>query len=323
MKTKNKSDLWFYGRDFLKPLTQIPKSEFGESPKIFLDSNVSGRYSTYAHALSSLPGDIITVLAEVEQSINNESAIQTSPFETLPDSTEVREIKESLLKWHKSAFNEEIFNHYMDYMNSIPKLKGRNNLERIKCLIKHHEEHSKKGEISFYLLLCLMNISLNCDQNNHFKSLIHYPQPKYSIKVVKNFLFDFLIIDTVNKLIDDGDNIFLCTNDEGAAHFANYLSKLTLIISIHNLHEEPNKLDLYGIEKKIYKNILKDKDHHEIISEIRKVIYTRWNGSYIRMHKFQYTSISQAMLMTLRIYWDSQSLFSDRVDNFVCRQMSL
>ncbi|EGT5659417.1 hypothetical protein AGJ41_07225 [Cronobacter dublinensis subsp. dublinensis] len=299
MKTKNKSDLWIYGRDFLKPLTQISMNEWGESPKVFLDSNVSGRYSTYSHALNSIPCDIITVLAEVEQSINNDSAIITSPFEKLPDNSELRGIKESLREWHKNAFNKKIANHYQGYMNSIPKLKGRNNLERINCLIKHHEEHSKKGEISFYLLLCLMNISLNCDQNNHFKGLIHYPQLKYSIEEVKNFLFDFLIIDTINKLIDDGENVFFCTNDEGAAYFASYISKLTLIISIHGLHENPSKDGLYGIEKEIYKNIVKDKNHHEIITKIRKAIYTRWKGNYKRMHKFQYTPISQAIVMAL------------------------
>lgn len=164
MKTKNKNDLWIYGRDFLKPLTQISINELGESPKVFLDSNVSGRHSTYSHALSLLPCDIIPVLAEVEQSINNKSTIITSPFEILPDNSELKGIKESLRKWHKNAFNNKMSNHYQNYMNSIPKLKGRSNLERINCLIKHHDEHSKKGEISFYLLLCLMNISLNCDQ---------------------------------------------------------------------------------------------------------------------------------------------------------------
>ncbi|MBU6519332.1 hypothetical protein KOL70_15255 [Pantoea sp. B270] len=301
MKTKNKSDLWIYGRDFLKPLTQISMNELGKSPKVFLDSNVSGRYSTYFHSLSSLSCDIITVLAEVEQSINNESAIINSPFETLPDNSELRGIKESLRKWHENAFNENMFIRYQDYMNSIPKFKGRSNLERINCLIKHHEEHSKKGEISFYLLLCLMNISLNCDKNNHFKGLIHYPQFKYSLKEVKNFLFDLLIIDTINKLIDDGDNVYFCTNDEGAAYFASYISKLTLIISIHHLHEEPGKQGLYGIENEVYKNILSDKDHHEIITNIRTEIYTRWKGSYKRMHKFQYTPIAKAIKVALFI----------------------
>ncbi|HGV0302258.1 TPA: hypothetical protein ACNFRT_001899 [Citrobacter freundii] len=299
MKTKNKSDLWIYGRDFLKPLTQISIDELGDSPKIFLDSNVSGRHSTYADAVSSLPGDIITVFAEIEQSINNDSGIKNSPFETRPHDNELIKLKESLLEWHKNAFTGKTFSHYQNYMNSIPKFKGKNNIERINSLIKHHEEHSKKGEISFYLLLCLMNISLNCDQNDHFKGLIHFPQPKYSLKEVKNFLFDFLIIDTINKLIDDGDNIFFCTNDEGAAHFANYLSKLTLIISIHKLHEEPSKEGLYGIEKEIYEKILNNKACHEIITKIRSVIYTKWKGSYKRIHKFQYTPISQAIRLAL------------------------
>lgn len=299
MRTKRKNDLWIYGRNFLKPLTEISKSELGKSPVTILDSNVSGRYSTYSKALNSLSGDKITVFAEIEDSINNKKDLQHSQFETLTTDKDLNKIKHTLLDWHKNAFSTELINHYVNYINSIPKMKGKSNLQRVNCLIEHHKSYDSKNEISFFLLLCLININLNCDDGRYFKSIIHYPQEKYSFDEVRNFLYDFFIIDNVNRLIDDGYNIFLCTNDSGIAQFANYLSKLTLIITMHNLHKDPSKEKLYGIEKEIYKKIMNDKELHEIITKIRTSIYTRWKGNPTREYIYQYTPVTQAIWLAL------------------------
>lgn len=299
MKIKRKNDLWIYGRDFLKPLTEVSKSELGKSPVTILDSNVSGRHSTYSKSLNSLPGDKITVFAEIEDSINNKKELQHSQFEVVTGDKDLNEIKHTLLEWHKNAFSTELINHYASYINSIPKMKGKSNLQRVNCLIEHHESYDSKKEISFFLLLCLININLNCDNGGYFKSIIHYPQEKYSLDVVRNFLYDFFIIDNVNKLIDEGYNIYLCTNDSGIAQFANYISKLTLIITIHELHKQPSKDSLYGIEKELYKKIMNDKEWHEIITRIRTVIYTRWKGDPKRAYIYQYTPLTQAIWLDL------------------------
>lgn len=314
MKIKRKNDLWIYGRNFLKPLTEISKSELGKAPVTILDSNVSGRHSTYSKALNSLPGDKITVFAEIEDSINNEKELQHSRFETLTTDKNLNEIKSTLLDWHKNAFTTELINHYVSYINSVPKMKGRSNLQRVDCLIEHHKHYDSKNEISFFLLLCLIHINLNCDDGGYFKSIIHYPQENYSFDVVRNFLYDFFIIDNVNRLIDDGYNIFLCTNDSGIAQFANYLSKLTLIITIHELHQQPSKDKLYGIEKEIYKKIMNDKESHEIITKIRTAIYTRWEGSPKRAYVYQYTPITQAIQLAL--YGDGANIYPTLYNQF-------
>lgn len=299
MKAKRKTDLWIYGRNVLKPLTQISMSELGKSPSIIIDSNVSGRYSTYYKTLSELPADIITIFAEIENSINNNKRLQHSRFEKIRNSDDLNKIKEMLFEYYKKSFTPDVINHYQRYINSIPKMKGKSKLERLNCLIEHHNLYDSKNEISFYLLLCIINISLNCDDGNYFKSIIHFPQKEYSTEDVRNFLFDFFIINNVNELTNDGYNVFLCTNDSGIAQFANYISKLTLIITAYNLHNQPNKKELYGIEKETYNKIMSDKDSHEIITKIRSVIYTKWKGNpkvgYILPHTLMAKAIQLAL----------------------------
>ncbi|MFQ1586056.1 hypothetical protein ACJWP2_22435 [Klebsiella pneumoniae] len=125
MKAKRKTDLWIYGRNVLKPLTQISMSELGKSPSIIIDSNVSGRYSTYYKILSELPADIITIFSEIENSINNNKRLQHSRFEKIRNSDDLNKIKEMLFEYYKKSFTPDVMNHYQSYINSIPKMKGK------------------------------------------------------------------------------------------------------------------------------------------------------------------------------------------------------
>lgn len=316
MKVKEDSDLWICGSSFLKPLTQVSIFELGESPKILLDSNVSGRYSFYSEALSLLPGDKITIFAEIEKSINNTEPLKHSQFEIIKNNSELNKLKDRLFKWYKKSFNNKLIEHYVEYMNSIPKMKGRSNLERVNCLIKHYKTYNDKKEITFTLLLCLINISLNCNNVEYFSKIIHHPQPTYTKKTVRNFLYDFFIIDNVNILNNEGYNVFFCTNDSGAAHFANYINKLTVIITLYELNIHPGRKGLYGIEGEVYNKIINDKELHEIIKEIRTSIYTKWNGKPNRAYSPANSIISQKIQLeiyghTVNMY---QSLFNWQIN---------
>lgn len=295
-----KSKLWIYGRDFFGTAEKFISSYSGPFPKILLDSNVSGRYSLYSKIVNCLPGDKITVFAEIEQAVNNNSRIQNSKFEILPNDDEINNLKLILLSEYKRLFNEQMIMKHFNYINSIPSLKNKSKLEKVICLINHYQDHNSKSSINFHLLLCMLNISINCDPKARFKKLLHYPQERYSFELVKNILFDLFIIEEVNRFIDDGDNVFFCTNDSGAAFYANYIKKLTLCISLYNLHQEPSKNELYGIEKEIYLTLLKHNQLYEIISRIRDAVYKEWGGDYKTKYIFQLTPIADAIDKHLR-----------------------
>ncbi|GKW26716.1 hypothetical protein PEC311524_43100 [Pectobacterium carotovorum subsp. carotovorum] len=296
-----KNDLWVYGCDFFGSAKKFRSSHSGKFPKIILDSNISGRHSFFSKSVNSLPGDKITIFAEIEKAVNNNANLENSKFELLPDDNEINELKKTLLIEYKKLFNDKLINKHLNYLNSIPSLKNKTKLEKVNALIKHYQEHNESSSINFHLVLCLINININCDSQGYFKKLLHYPQEQYSLKLTKNILFDLFLIEEVNRFIDEGDDIFFCTNDFGAAYYANYITKLTLCITIHNLHKEPAKESLYGIEKDVYANLSNESEFTGIIKKIREFIYKRWDGEYKRKYTFQIKPIAEAIARSFNI----------------------
>lgn len=290
------SDVYIYGRDFNGSpnefLEFLYNQNFDKPPYLVLDSNIAGRYTNYKNIIEKLPVDIITIFSEIEKSVNTKSELVNSPFETLPNSKNLNKIKKQMVGAFNNMFNKNIIKSYIQFMNKLPKLKGLSNLKKTLALTNYYNSYRDKKIINFYILLGLININLNCDHNDLFRKLLHFPQEKYTEKNIRNFLFDLFIIDEINRFSNEGYNIFFCTGDEGAYNLCNYITSLTLIISNHSLNINFSDCKLYGIEKTVYRNIEKDNNFHEIISEIRKNIYKYWTGKKNQPHQLRLNKIT-------------------------------
>ncbi|EKT61724.1 hypothetical protein [Providencia alcalifaciens] len=295
------SGVFVYGANFHGSIISfsnfLNKRKFDKLPSLILDSNIAGRYSHNKEIICNLNVDVITVFAEIENAYNkNIKEIQDSKFELQGSNDEIRKIKNTLYNEYKRMFNDKLIDIYVEFINGIPRFnKGTKNLVKVESLINYYNSNKNKRKINFMILLCLINIYLNCDKNDFCKKLLHYPQVQYTPKLVRNFVYDLFIIDEVNRLINEGVNVFFCTGDFGAYNLCVYINKLTKAISFNNLNSDFYKKGFYGIEKVIYENILDDTNLNEIIGLIRKEIYSYWTGSKNQKQELKLNPIVEAI----------------------------
>ncbi|NYA45649.1 hypothetical protein HZI31_20355 [Serratia fonticola] len=270
------------------------KNQNASSPPILiLDTNIAWRYKEFSSEVNELPGDKITIFAEIER-YGNRGELKESEFELSKD-PEIRRMKEVLLETFNSMFNENEIKKYHSYLNSTPNLKGLRKIEKVRALIKHHEEHEG---VNFYILLCLILSNINCDLKKAFSGILHSPQEEFSIKQTRNILCDLFIIENVNGFIDEGMNVFFCSNDKAAISYCDIMNSLTTTISIYGLNINHHRLGLWGIENDIFKPINKDKELQMIVNSIREKIYVNWkNASQNRVHEFKMKPIENTFYM--------------------------